>query len=84
MSEVPLATKDEPDTQQRKEFLEKAKDELGEDEVPILKAEEIIVDSHVLNDLVDARARSYNTYDEDGNRIFVKKHSWNTWIKETQ
>ena len=33
MSEVSLDTKDEPDKQQRTEFLEEAKDELGKDEM---------------------------------------------------
>ena len=76
--------KTEPDTQQRKEVLEEAKDELGKDEVPTIKVVEIILSNQVLNDLLYARSRSYNTYNEDSNRIFVKKHSWNTWVKETQ
>ena len=34
--------------------------------------------------MIDYKPRSYNYYDRDANRVFVKKQTSDTWVKVTQ
>ena len=51
--------------------------------MPTFEAKEIVASAARLNDHVADRKRSYNTYDDDGKRVFVKKMTRNSFVKET-
>ena len=65
-------------------FLAEFREALGEGNVPNFEAKEIVASTDRLNKYVADRKRSYNTYDDDGNRIFVKKVSHTSFVKETR
>ena len=57
---------------------------LGEENVPTLEAKEIVADAARVDKYVTDRKRSYNTYDDEGNRVFVKKMFDNALVKQTR
>ncbi len=52
--------------------------------MPTFEAREIVGSAARLNKYVADRKRSYNTYDDDGNLVFVKKMTHNSFAKETR
>ncbi len=52
--------------------------------MPTFEAKEIVADAARLDKYVTDRKRSYNTYDDEGNRVFVKKMTHNSLVKETR
>ncbi len=52
--------------------------------MPTFEAKEIVADAARLDKYVTDRKRSYNTYDDDGSRAFVKKQTRNSFVKETR
>ena len=52
--------------------------------MPTFEAREIDADAARLDKHVTDRKRSYNPYDEEGNRVFVKKMTRNSFVKETR
>ena len=66
-------------------MLKEVKKELPEKDVPEYKPEEIEqLEDEEYTALVNAKGRSYNFYDDRGNRIYVKKQTTHSWTKPTQ
>ena len=72
------------DRNRKKAFLGEVSQELGTDEVPTLKAEEIVYSTKRLSELIEARPRSYHEKDDCGDVVHVKIKTSNTWVKVTQ
>ena len=52
--------------------------------MPKFEANQIVAQAGRLNKYVADRKMSYNTYDDEGSRVFVKKMSGNTIVKQTR
>mgnify|MGYP000187735579 CR=1 FL=1 len=52
--------------------------------MPKFEAKGIGAEPALLSKYVAGRNISYNTYDEEGNRVFVEKMTHNSFVKETR
>ena len=50
--------------------------------MPKFEAMEIAAEPALLDKYVTDRQRSYNTHDEEGNRVFAKKMTHNSFVRE--
>ncbi len=65
-------------------FLAESREVLGEEKGPTSEAKEIVANASRLDKHVADRKRSCNTYDDEGNRAFVKRMTHNPFVKETR